>query len=255
VEVVVGVEEEAARRLNAPYLKRLATGLPYILAKWAMTLDGKTACGTGDSKWISGPRSRSLVHEVRGRMDAILVGIRTALADNPELTARPAGPRVPARVVMDPAARLPIDSKLARTAREIPVLVATTDRAPADRLDRLAGAGCDLLRFPGTGPVPVVRLLKELGMRGMTNVLVEGGGTILGAFADAGQVDGVEVFIAPVIEGGAHNFQPVRGRGVALMADALRLDRSETILLDGDVLIRGTRDAPWLGLETGHRSP
>ena len=96
-----------ARRLNAPYLKRLATGRPYVTAKWAMTLDGKTATASGDSRWISGPRSRALVHELRGRMDAILVGIGTALADDPQLTARPPGPRRAARVVLDSAARLP----------------------------------------------------------------------------------------------------------------------------------------------------
>ncbi len=130
VEVEVGLMAEESRRLNGPYLKRLATGLPYVTAKWAMTLDGKTAAASGDSRWISGPRSRALVHEVRGRMDAILIGIGTALADDPSLTARPPGPRTPARVILDGSARLPLDSQLATTAREVPVLVAVTTRAP-----------------------------------------------------------------------------------------------------------------------------
>src|SRR5205823_5192526 len=135
IDVEVGPEAEAvaARWLNAPYLKRLATGLPHVTAKWAMTLDGKTAAASGDSQWISGARSRALVHELRGRMDAIVVGVGTALADDPLLTARPPGPRRALRVVLDGAARLPTTSQLARTAREVPVLVATTDRAPADR--------------------------------------------------------------------------------------------------------------------------
>ena len=148
LEVESGLLETEARRLNAPYLKRLATGRPYVIAKWAMTLDGKTATASGDSRWISGPRSRALVHELRGRMDAILVGIGTALADDPQLTARPPGPRRAARVVLDSAARLPPDSRLARTAREIPVWVAVTERAGAERRAALAALGCDILCPP-----------------------------------------------------------------------------------------------------------
>jgi len=166
VAVEVGVESDAARRLNAPYLKRLATGRPYVVAKWAMTLDGKTAAASGDSRWISGPRSRALVHELRGRMDAVVVGIGTALADDPQLTARPPGPRVACRVVLDGSARLSPTSRLATTAREVPVLVAVTDRAPGDRRDALAALGCEVLAFPGAGPVPILALLDELGRRG-----------------------------------------------------------------------------------------
>ena len=246
LEVASGVGADAARRLNAPYLKRLATGLPYVTAKWAMTLDGKTACASGDSRWISGPRSRALVHEARGRMDAIAVGIGTALADDPELTARPPGPRVAARVVLDGAARLPAAGKLARTAREVPVIVAVTGRAPADRVAALEALGCEVLAFPGAGPVPVLPLLEQLGRRGMTNLLVEGGGAVLGAFLDAGQVDAVDVFLAPVIEGGTHPFGPARGAGVATMAEALRVDRGEITQIDGDFRLRGTLPRPWM---------
>jgi len=240
-----GAEADAARRLNAPYLKRLATGLPYVTAKWAMTLDGKTACASGDSRWISGPRSRALVHELRGRMDGIAVGIGTALADDPQLTARPAGPRVATRIVLDGAARLPTAGRLARTAREAPVLVAVTDHAPAGRVAALEALGCEVVAFPGGGAVPILPLLEHLGRRGLTNLLVEGGGGVLGAFLDAGQVDAVEVYIAPAIEGGSHPFGPARGAGVAAMAGALRLDRSEIGLIDGDLRIRGTLPRPW----------
>jgi len=245
VEVETGPGAEAARRLNAPYFKRLATGLPYVTAKWAMTLDGKTAAASGDSRWISGPRSRALVHEVRGRMDAILAGIGTVLADDPRLTARPPGSRTPARVVLDGSARLPLDGHLARTAREVPVWVAVTDRAPADRRLALEALGCVVLPFPGTGRIPVGPLLAELGRRGATNVLVEGGGTVLGAFLDAGQVDAVDVFLAPIVEGGSHAFSPAKGLGVATMAEALRLDHPEISLVDGDVRVRGTLPRPW----------
>lgn len=246
VAVESGLEADAARRLNAPYLKRLATGLPYVTAKWAMTLDGKTAAATGDSRWISGVRSRALVHELRGRMDAIAVGIGTALADDPELTARPPGPRRAARLVLDGASRLPTDGKLARTARETPVWVAVTERAPAERCDALEALGCEVLHFPGPGPVPILLLLEELGRRGATNLLVEGGGRALGAFLDAGQVDAVDVFLAPLVEGGSHPFSPARGAGHATMAEAMRLDRHEVSLIDGDVRVRGTFDRSWL---------
>jgi diaminohydroxyphosphoribosylaminopyrimidine deaminase/5-amino-6-(5-phosphoribosylamino)uracil reductase len=249
VEVEVEDEDGAiaaeARRLNGPYLKRLATGLPYVTAKWAMTLDGKTATGTGDSRWISGPRSRALVHEVRGRMDAILAGIGTALADDPSLTARPPGSRTPARVILDGSARLPPSSQLAATAREVPVWLAVTDRAHTDRLEALEALGCLILRFPGSGPVPILPLLEELGQRGVTNLLVEGGGTVLGAFLDAGAVDEVDVFLAPKIEGGSHGHNPARGRGFPTMDAAFRLDRPEVAVVDGDVRVRGTLDAPW----------
>jgi diaminohydroxyphosphoribosylaminopyrimidine deaminase/5-amino-6-(5-phosphoribosylamino)uracil reductase len=245
IEVATGLEADAARRQNAPYLKRLVTGLPYVTAKWAMTLDGKTATATGDSRWISGPRSRALVHELRGRMDAVAVGIGTALADDPELTARPPGPRRAVRLVLDGAARLPTAGQLARTAGAVPVWVAVTARAPATRCSALEALGCELLRLPGAGPVPIRPLLQELGRRGLTNVLVEGGGRVLGAFFDAGQVDAVEVFLAPVIEGGTHAFGPAMGAGHATMAEALRLDLHEFHVIDRDVWLRGTLAGDW----------
>ncbi|RUL89808.1 bifunctional diaminohydroxyphosphoribosylaminopyrimidine deaminase/5-amino-6-(5-phosphoribosylamino)uracil reductase RibD [Tautonia sociabilis] len=247
VAVEVGLEEAEARLLNAPYLKRLAVGRPFVTAKWAMTLDGKTACASGDSRWISGPRSRALVHELRGRMDGILVGIGTALLDDPELTARPPGPRTPARIVLDPSARLPTSSKLARTAREVPVwLAVSSGRAPADRLDALTRLGVEVLPFPGDGPIPIAALLDELGRRGLTNLLVEGGGRVLGAFLDAGEVDAVQVFVAPILEGGDHSHSPVRGLGADRMADALRLARVDSLTVDGDVALRGHLPRPWL---------
>src|SRR5436309_2908852 len=122
VEVHVGLCEPEARELNAPYLKLLRTGRPWVHAKWAMTLDGKIATRTGDSKWISGEESRRRVHELRGRMDAILVGRGTVVADDPLLTARPAGPRVAARVVVSASGELPERCQLRATAREVPVI-------------------------------------------------------------------------------------------------------------------------------------
>ena len=249
VEVAVEVEGDAARTLNAPYLKRVLLGLPFVTAKWAMTLDGRTAAATGDSRWISNPGSRALVHEVRGRMDAILIGVGTALADDPELTARPPGPRTPARVVLDGRGRLPATGKLARTARETPVWVATTDHAPAAHLAALEALGCVVLRFPtseAAAAVPILPLLAELTRRGATNLLVEGGGRVLGAFFDAAQVDAVDVYLAPKVEGGTHRHTPVQGRGVAAMADAWEIDCPEITAVAGDVRIQGRlARGPW----------
>lgn len=245
IAVSVGIEADAARRVNAPYLKRLATGRPYVTAKWAMTLDGKTAVASGESQWISSPQSRALVHELRGRMDAVIVGVETALADDPQLTARPPGPRTAVRMVLDSAARLPETSRLAQSAREAPVCVVVTGRAPHDRCEALRALGCEILAFDGDGAVPIGSLLEALGGRGFTNVLVEGGGRVLGAFLDADEVDAVDVYMAPLLEGGDHRFTPARGKGRARMADAARLRAQEVSIVDGDVRVRGTFARPW----------
>ncbi len=245
LDVSVGIEAETAQRLNAPYLKLLSVARPYVTAKWAMTLDGKTAAASGDSRWISNARSRALVHELRGRVDAILVGIGTALADDPQLTARPAGPRIASRIVLDSNARLPTQGRLAQSAREIPVIVAVSESAPAERREALAALGCEILVYPGTGSVPIRALLDELGRRRMTNLMVEGGGRVLGAFLDAGEVDAVDVYIAPIVEGGPAAFTPATGAGRALMSLAPRLERQEASLIDQDIRIQGTLAHPW----------
>ncbi len=241
IAVEVGLLADEARRLNAPYLKRLATGRPFVTAKWAMTLDGKIAARSGRSAWISGERSRALVHEVRGRMDAVIVGVGTAVADDPQLTARPPGPRVATRVVLDASARLPLRSRLATTATEVPVIVAATLSASAQRVHDLRGLGVRVLELPESSPgrIDVGALLDELGRRGMTNVLVEGGGRVLGSFFDAGEVDEVDVFVAPIVEGGSHGYTPVRGAGIDEMSAALRLDAPTVSRVDEDVRIQG----------------
>ena len=256
VPVDLGLQAGTAAELNAPYLKRVATGLPYITAKWAMTLDGKTAVASGESQWISSPGSRSLVHQLRGRMDAILVGIGTVLADDPQLTARPAGPRTAVRIVLDSKALLPLNSRLVQTAHEVSVLVAVSRQAPADRRHALEARGCEVVVFPGATRVPIMALLAELGQRAMTNLLVEGGGRVLGSFLEAGQVDEVEAYIAPILEGGDHPHTPARGQGLLRMGDAARLQNVAYSEVDGDMRVRGTVAQPWrsilsdLGRET-----
>jgi diaminohydroxyphosphoribosylaminopyrimidine deaminase/5-amino-6-(5-phosphoribosylamino)uracil reductase len=232
ISVEVGLCEAEARRLNAPYLKLLEKGRPYVHAKWAMTLDGKIATRSGDSKWISNEASRRRVHELRGCMDAIVVGIGTVLADDPLLTARPAGPRTPVRVVLDHYGRMPPRSQLVRTARETPTWVVTAGE-PALQLGAL---GCQVLSVPDVG-----WLLNEMGNRRMTNILVEGGAGVLGSFRDIGEIDEVHIFIAPRLTGGAGAKTPIGGHGVDKIADSLTLTQWRAEMIEGDVYLHGWR--------------
>lgn len=242
VSVEFGLMEAEARRLNAPYLKLVGSGLPYVHLKWAMTLDGKIATRAGDSKWVSNDESRRRVHELRGRVDAVVVGIGTALADDPQLTARPPGPRVATRVVLDSGARLPPASRLAATAQEVPTLVVTAENAPGERVAVLRGQGCEVVALPANGGRPdVVKLLSELGRRRFTNVLVEGGSGVTGAFLDAGAVDEVHVFLAAKLCGGAGAPSPAGGRGVGRIAEAMALPHSAVERLGDDVYVRAWR--------------
>jgi diaminohydroxyphosphoribosylaminopyrimidine deaminase/5-amino-6-(5-phosphoribosylamino)uracil reductase len=243
IAVEIGLKEKEAKRLNAPYLKLLRTGRPYVHAKWAMTLDGKIATRTGDSRWITGDGARRRTHELRGRMDAIIVGIGTVLADDPRLTVRPPGPRVPIRIVLDSRGRLPKTCNLVKTAQEAPVLVVTLPTASS--VQELHAMGCTTLGLPaaGYGWPDIVALLDELGRRRMTNVLVEGGAEVLGSFFDAQAVDEVHAFIAPRIAGGKEK-TAVAGRGVGKIADALPLAEWKIEQLGSDVLLHGVVSSP-----------
>jgi diaminohydroxyphosphoribosylaminopyrimidine deaminase/5-amino-6-(5-phosphoribosylamino)uracil reductase len=221
IDVQVGVCEAEARRLNAPYLKLLRTGRPWVHLKWAMSLDGKIATRTGDSQWISGEESRRRVHEFRGRVDAIVVGRGTVIADDPLLTARPPGPRVATRVILAGSGDLPKRCKLRATARETPVLIFTA-MGNESKLAGWQAGGCETLTLPaGDTGLSIDAMLAELGRRRMTNVLVEGGAVTLGAFLDAGAADEFHVFVAPKIIGGSAAPAPVGGTGIERLADAL----------------------------------
>ena len=241
VEVEVGLLAAEARRLTAPFVKLTCAGTPYVHAKWAMTLDGRIATRAGDSKWISGEESRALVHRLRGRMDAIIAGIGTAFADDPLLTARPPGPRVATRIILDGSAQLPLDSQLVRTAAAAPVLAAVAESAPADQCARLADCGVEVLRLPVVSGehagVSLPALLQQLGQRRMTNVLVEGGGRVLGAFFDTGLIDEYHVFVAPRLIGGAQAPGPLQGIGVERLAEAIALETLEARAVGGDLYV------------------
>ncbi len=207
---VLAAEQSTARQLMAPYLKRVTQGLPYVIAKWAMSLDGKMATRTGDSRWISGPESREHAHATRGRMDAIIVGSRTARLDDPMLTARPPGARIAMRIVVDSKAALSVDSQLVSTAREYPVLVWSSPEAPSENVARLVEAGCRVESRHGENGL--LELMKFLASEYQaTNVLCEGGGQLLGGLLDAQLVDECHIYIAPKLIGGAGATVPCLG--------------------------------------------
>ncbi|OWK43132.1 Diaminohydroxyphosphoribosylaminopyrimidine deaminase [Fimbriiglobus ruber] len=237
LEVTVGTCEAEARRLNAPYLKLLQTGLPWVIAKWAMSLDGKIATRTGDSRWISGEESRRRVHELRGRVDAIMVGSGTVFADDPQLTARPPGPRRAARVVVTASGFLPKECHLRATARDIPVLIATGP-GNASKLAGWADDGAEILEFPAQNAgLSAAAVLTELGRRKMTNVLAEGGAGVFGTLFDEALVDEAWVFVAPKVIGGAAAPSPVAGMGEVKIAHALSAADATVETIGADVLI------------------
>ncbi len=201
-----GAEATAARRLNQPFRKHARTGLPLVILKMAMSLDGQTTTAPGDSPWISGPESRDLVHRWRAESDAIAVGIGTVLADDPLLTARVEGARQPIRVVFDSQARLPLESQLLQTLDQAPVLVITAPDAPADRAGALKDAGAEIIVAPD-----VESALRELGRREITSLFLEGGRTLASSFLASGQIDESRTFIAPMLLGRQPNSDPRAG--------------------------------------------
>lgn len=239
LEVHAGLCEADAKRLNAPYLKLLRTGRPWVHAKWAMTLDGKIATRTGDSKWISCDESRRRVHELRGLVDAVIVGRGTVVADDPSLTARPPGPRVPARVVVSASGDLPERCQLLATAAEAPVIV-YTNAASAGKLTAWTAAGAEVVPLPASDTgLSLGAVLSDLGRRRFTNVLVEGGAGLLGSLLGAGLADEFHVFVAPKLVGSDRALSPVAGTGVATMADALRLVKFTSTASGDDVYLHG----------------
>jgi diaminohydroxyphosphoribosylaminopyrimidine deaminase/5-amino-6-(5-phosphoribosylamino)uracil reductase len=203
VAFAAGPEAAAARLLNQPFRKHARTGLPFVTLKLAMSLDGRTATAAGDSPWISGELSRSLVHGWRGEADAIAVGIGTALADDPLLTARRPEARQPARVVFDSQARLPLDSRLMKTLDQSPVIAIVGPEADSERTRALREAGAEAIPVGGESEADrVLAALAELGRRGIASLFLEGGATLAAAFVAAEQVDEVRVFVAPLLLGG-----------------------------------------------------
>jgi diaminohydroxyphosphoribosylaminopyrimidine deaminase/5-amino-6-(5-phosphoribosylamino)uracil reductase len=240
IAVTAGVCETDAQELIAPFRKLMLEGVPWVHAKWAMTLDGHIATRTGHSKWISGEESRAEVHRLRGRMDAIITGAGTVQADDPLLTARPSGPRTAVRVVVDRSGEsVTPDGQLMGTINEAPVLIGVAEaHANTDHLNELKDLGAEVLAINADKSV-LQLLLKELGRRQLTNVLVEAGGSLLGSFFDESLIDEVHVFVAPKIVGGQEAVAPVGGQGLAQVPQLPSLRNTTIRQFGDDVLIEG----------------
>ncbi len=242
VRVVAGEGREQARRINEAFFKHRETGLPFVIAKFAASLDGRIAAASGDSRWVSGPETRAWSHNLRTRIDAILVGSATVIVDDPELTARPGdvlAERQPLRVVVDSRGRTPpmarVFSGPGRT------LVATLGDSPASWRSSLEAQGAEVLALAAglDRHVDPAALLQELGRRDVLTLLVEGGGVLLGGFFDQGLVDKVHAVLAPIIIGAAEAPAAVAGTGAYRMADALRLRDVTVERLGEDILVTG----------------
>jgi diaminohydroxyphosphoribosylaminopyrimidine deaminase/5-amino-6-(5-phosphoribosylamino)uracil reductase len=241
VNLVNGEEATAARLLNQAFRKHVRTGRPLVVLKSALSLDGRVATARGDSRWISGEASRALVHRWRAESDAVCVGIGTALADDPLLTARGVGAgiaRQPTRIVFDSNARLPLDSRLVGSIGEAALLVIASPAAPADRVEALKVAGAEVVVCDGDPPARVAAALGEVGRRGVAIILLEGGPILAGAFLDAGEVDELRLFIAPVVLGGARARPLAEGRGASLVTDAIPALAMEWERSEEDLLVR-----------------
>ena len=234
---------EEVTQLYEAFAKHVTTGLPFVVAKFAMSLDGKIATYTGDSKWVTGPLARAEVQQMRRESDAIMVGINTVLADDPQLTARAddgsALERQPLRVVLDSHCRTPGGARMLQEPGS--TLVVTSPEASREESTRLRGAGAEVWAAPLTedGIIDMSGVLMELGRRGVVNLLVEGGGITLGTLFDAGLADKVHVFIAPVIIGGNLAASPIEGHGQEFMSLAWRVENTSIRQVGPDWLITG----------------
>ncbi len=242
VQVVAGVLEKEAKKLNEIFIKYITQKRPFVIMKTAMTLDGKIASACGDSKWITGESSRQHVHIIRDRVAAIMVGINTVLADNPSLNTRLVSGRGrdPVRIVVDSRGVIPVDCQIIHVESEAGVILATTSLIESEKEKLLMDKGVRIIKADGfEGHVDLVKLMDELVKLEIDSVLLEGGGRLNAAALNSGIVDKVLIFIAPKIIGGKNAITPVEGEGIQLMKDAVRLDELSICRFDEDILVEG----------------
>lgn len=242
IEVVTGVLEEESRKLNEIFLKYITTKLPFSILKTAMTLDGKIASRTGDSKWITNEESRNYVHKLRQKLSAIMVGIGTIIADDPYLTTRLEGvpSRDPIRIVVDTKARIPLEANVLNLNSNARTIVAVTELAPAEKLQKIKDKGGEVIITPlKNNKVDLNYLMKALGEKGIDSILIEGGSELNFSAIEAGIVDKVNAFIAPKIIGGNMAKTPIGGQGIELMKNALILNNIDIQRFGDDLMIEG----------------
>lgn len=242
IEVNTGILEKEARQLNEAFFKYIQCGVPLVALKTAMTLDGKIAAPSGDSKWITGEDARNHVHQLRNTYDAILVGIGTVLQDDPLLNTRLDSEDIhhPIRIIIDSQLDLPLESRIVKSSNELRSLIFCSIQADVYREKNLHDAGCEIIRLPDQcGLVPLDKVLDHLGQLGICSVLVEGGGEINASLLEKRLIDKVYCFIAPKIIGGRNAPTPVGGTGLNLMREAWELQSLEIIRFQRDILITG----------------
>lgn len=242
ISVEVGVLEEECKKINEIFIKYIQYKSPFVILKAAMTLDGKIASKTGDSKWISSESSREITHQIRNRVSAILVGVNTVLMDNPRLTTRLDREQVshPIRVIVDTKARIPLDATVLEVDEKKKTILATTDLASDSKLDKLRAKGIDIIKTPVKDMhVDLKILLEKLSERKIDSILVEGGSQIQYSFLDNGLVDKVALFIAPKMIGGTDAIPFVGGDGKERISEAFQLESLKVEKIDKDLMIEG----------------
>lgn len=238
IEVIEDFMKKECDEINPVFFHYITTGMPYTALKFAMTLDGKISSHTGASKWITGIRARQHVHSLRGEYSAILAGIGTVLADDPMLNCRLENAHQPLRIVVDSGLRIPLDSKLCKSAGEFPLLIACTEDSPEEKRRMLTELGAEVMTLPErNGRVDLAAMMKRLGKKGISGILVEGGGEINEALIREGLVQHVYAYIAPKLMGGRDAKTPVEGLGAASPDECMRLKYIKAAILDSDLLL------------------
>ncbi len=257
INVQTGILEQEAKSINEAYIKYITKKMPFVMLKWAMSVDGKIATYTGDSKWISHESSRDFTHKLRGKLDAVLIGIKTLLKDNPQLTTHGKGVKEPKRIIVDGKGEIPLDCNLLKTKglpANLPakvlvegdsveggrVIIATTNKISKEKIEGLEKRGVEIIVTRSEdGRVNLKELMIELAKQEITSIFVEGGGTIIASFIEKDLADKLIVFVSPVIIGGKNAISPVEGKGIAKIADAIKVRDFSTRKIGEDIIIEG----------------
>ena len=242
IEVASGILENETRKLNEVFFKYIQTKTPFVVIKTAMSLDGKIATNTGDSRWISGEESRKTVHKLRNQYSGIMVGINTVMKDDPLLNIRNIKGKTknPVRIIVDSKARIPFEAKVINSPETAPVILAVTHQAPAAKINQLKKNGVGIIVCPEKNKrVDLKYLMRELGKQDIDSILLEGGGTLNFEALQEGIVDKMIVFIAPKIIGGTHALTPVEGEGIGRLSEAVELQKINIKPSGEDIMLEG----------------
>ncbi|MDD5455045.1 MAG: bifunctional diaminohydroxyphosphoribosylaminopyrimidine deaminase/5-amino-6-(5-phosphoribosylamino)uracil reductase RibD, partial [Candidatus Ratteibacteria bacterium] len=242
IDVECGILEQDAGKINEAYIKYITQKIPFVVLKWAMSIDGKIATHSGDSKWISHNSSREYVYRLRGKFDAVLIGINTLLTDNPLLTTHGLGVKEPKRIIVDEEGKIPLDCNLLKTEGG-QVIVAATDKISKEKIENLKEKGAEVIAVTAEeGKVNLKELMIELAKKEITSVLVEGGGTIIASFIEEKLADKLIAFLSPIIIGGKDAISPVEGKGIEKIADAIKIRDFSVRKMGEDAIIEGYFD-------------